>query len=255
LTSPLKGGTLGTRHRSVRETTVDTLKSDDLKLKRREGGASHGRRFTVWIALAATLVAAVAIAIVAWPEASPEPSNPTSGILTPEQKREFYEATIESRWAEIKETFPSAVRPTETLVRFVARDDYGTVIVNCLADRNQDAIVLGGGSDYRLDVAQGEQSAAIAEFACISQYPLDPSEPRLSDYATKRLYQYLVEELVPCLEREGYEISEPPTLEEFGSGLQGDTPWSPYRDVEETDAARFAEVRSACPPLPDDLAL
>jgi hypothetical protein len=116
--------------------------------------------------------------------------------------------------------------------RYISPEEYAAVMVPCLTEQGIPAHALpDGGVGYgEIPMEQGTlQREAL--YRCSVRFPTHPlfSEP-LDDDQLRRLYGYLVGDLTACLEREGYTVPPPPTVETFiasYSGVSGGV-WSPY---------------------------
>jgi hypothetical protein len=125
-------------------------------------------------------------------------------------------------------------------VRFLNPDEYATVNVDCLAAQGFTATVtFDGGIDF--GDYPGEQTPALLEatFRCAVQYPVHPkySQPHTEEQI-RVMYEYYKDELVPCLNREGYSVppTDVPTWETFlASYSSKDGGWVPYSVVTERE--------------------
>lgn len=69
--------------------------------------------------------------------------------------------------------------------------------------------------------------------------------------AARVIYDYYVEELVPCLAANGYQVGEVPTWEEFWDDAAGLELWDPYSELRpEASWQRQQELFKECPPNP-----
>ena len=91
----------------------------------------------------------------------------------------------------------------------------------------------------------------IARYVCDAKYPVDPSltQPP-TDAELDYLYNYFVDVLNPCLEREGIEVIEPPSRQAFKDSLLSPDSWSPYVDVDIRGQDEWTRLNRACPQSP-----
>jgi hypothetical protein len=122
-----------------------------------------------------------------------------------------------------------------SFVRFVKPDERSTVYQECMARQGWAvAIEFDGGISYGDYPADQTPALLEADFRCWVQYPLNP---RYAQPPTERqahvVYDYFVRELVPCLEREGYDVDRTaiPTVETFMATFQQNGSWLPYDTV------------------------
>lgn len=64
----------------------------------------------------------------------------------------------------------------------------------------------------------------------------------------ERLYRYQIDVVVPCLEAQGYTVSEPPSFEVYAESIGTAEVWSPFTEVAASieDGAIIAELSDAC---------
>lgn len=223
-------------------------------LRRRTIAAAHAsdRRRTRrhrWVAGLSLMGVAALItggAIVLTPPPGPPP-------LSRAESMALYRAGIEDEWMHLSAKYPDATRPDVDLVRFVGRDDYDAVTLDCLREQGVDARRDGYG--VSTTVPKGaEMRYEVAWFACDVQYPLDPSVTQAyTDAELRYIYQYFVGPLSSCLIDRGYAVPDPPAFADFVDTWWTADSWSPYRDLAERNAEAFEATRAACPPMPTDL--
>lgn len=86
------------------------------------------------------------------------------------------------------------------------------------------------------------------------KYPLDPQYTQpLTDERLAIVYDYFVEELVPCLEAEGYPIPDPPSKAQFIDTYFSTENWHPFALA--FGASRYSQeeyyrVYALCPQWP-----
>jgi hypothetical protein len=136
-----------------------------------------------------------------------------------------------------------------TFIRFIDANDYGRVHAECVREHGFDASETFDGGVIFGDVAQ-DQALALAEahYRCEAAYPVHPRHFSTvpTDEDLRRAYDYLVDELMPCLIAEGYEVGPPPTWEVFrDSPLEGR--WHPYHFFDPQSEAEWQRVNETCP--------
>lgn len=94
-------------------------------------------------------------------------------------------------------------------------------------------------------------SFALSRFICQSMYPTDPKYNRpFSDHQLRVLYAYRVNELKPCLEELGHEISDPPSEQGFIEKYARTGGWDPMLDL---GPGKLADADKVCIQLPQKL--
>jgi hypothetical protein len=144
--------------------------------------------------------------------------------------------------------------------RYISPDEYAIVMVPCLNELGIPASTLPDGGvgfgDIPADQALAQKEAM---YRCEVRYPTHPRflEP-LDDGQLRRLYAYFVDELVHCLEAEGYVVDPPPTMETFVASYSDpeSEAWTPYPvgdpQLEDTDEwYRLNQICPQTPPLED----
>ena len=125
--------------------------------------------------------------------------------------------------------------PQVAVVRWIYPEEVGTVHVACLREAGYKAESTGDGRGLSADFGSLSQQGAfnLARYRCNAMYPIDPrtDSSRLTDAQRSVVYEYIVESLVPCLERIGANPADPPTLAVF---LANATSWE-YPDPGSAD--------------------
>jgi len=116
----------------------------------------------------------------------------------------------------------------------------------------------GGGIRYDPGVPEAQSDALDdANYACESQYPLDPQYfTDLDEEQDGLLYDYWDQYFVPCMEAHGHSISreKQPSRESFVATI-GTAEYAGWWPTETFDVLPFDEkeaVGDACPPYPPD---
>lgn len=90
-------------------------------------------------------------------------------------------------------------------------------------------------------------------YLCEARFPVDPAEFQvLTPHEIDSIYQYYVNELVPCLTREaGAEFTEIPTMQQFQENWEtGRNVWTPYLQVPEGNQEEWFRLNAECPQKP-----
>jgi hypothetical protein len=184
----------------------------------------------------------------------PSPSPEVSiKALTSAEKTQLQAKYLADRWRELTLQFPDATKPDSVLVRYVTLSEWPQAYATCVtalgfpAQVSEDGGVTGGASKE-----QG-QAAAVAQYTCDAEYPLDPrfNQP-LNNSQLDYLYSYFVDKLSPCLKKAGYSIRSAPSLQTFRDEYATAKSWSPYADVNAGGDA-WAKINKRCPQNPSGL--
>lgn len=140
-------------------------------------------------------------------------------------------------------------RPEVDLIREVDDDEWLAVHVECMTDMGFPT-TLDGSEAVRWDIPAGQTDAfALAEYTCSAQYPrlMIYQQPYSTDQLTL-MYDWMIEETIPCLAAEGYQVTDVVSLETFIAGYspQGGF-WTP--DVGVTGGVPIA-VQGMCSHMP-----
>lgn len=139
--------------------------------------------------------------------------------------------------------------PKTTPIRVITASEYETVMQACLSDKGFEVkLPAGGGFDIQLPNDQ-VPAFRLAHYECEGMFPVHELYRReAGPEEQRREYQWLTTVLVPCLNDEGIDINEPPTLESFQSAYDRPTRWHPVNELlESLGAARVGELSQTCP--------
>jgi hypothetical protein len=154
----------------------------------------------------------------------------------------------EQNVAQLLAEYPDADVPTVQPIRVVTLLEWPEVFAQCVTDEGFPASAAAdGGVDFEAIPAEQADASALATFVCRERYPVDPSE--FEDPDLSGLYDYYTQELVPCLEAEGYEIPSPPSEQTFIDSYWT-AAWIPYNFVEVTSDEEWTRLNAACPQHP-----
>jgi hypothetical protein len=153
--------------------------------------------------------------------------------------------------ASFLERFPTETPPKAQFVRAVEPSEWSTQIAACMSDAGFTSRPDGQSVLTNEIPAEQELAHARATFRCRVAYPIDPRfrQAYTADEA-EFLYDYLVTELVPCLEDEGQPNRDIPSFETFLDRLANGDEWTPYESVAPTSDAVFTELLKTCPQKP-----
>jgi hypothetical protein len=138
--------------------------------------------------------------------------------------------------------------------RYISPEEYAAVMVPCLTEQGIPAHPLpDGGVGYGDWPEEQWLLQAEAAYRCNVRFPIDPMfEEPLNENQLRRLYSYLVDELTPCLEDEGYATTTPPTVDVFIGSYPTGHAWSPLpaNDPGLHDEEEWYRLNVACPQSP-----
>lgn len=207
----------------------------------------------IWLRAAVTAICGTLVlgGCAATPPAAPDASSPprTGDVID----------QVDAYWDYVSSRVPTAERPDVDRVRFVDPIEWPTVQAECMhAAGFPDTAVSPDGGLSPGALAPGQEDAyLLARYVCVAQHPIDPkySVP-LTEQQIQAVYRYYVDDLIPCLEREGYTVPAPPSVEVFIETF-GTSQWMPYAKVFGTDPSipisEYYRVSAACPQWPSDL--
>lgn len=149
--------------------------------------------------------------------------------------------------------------PHTKMIRLVSADEQLAVLKDCLAEAGfQVTVTFDGGLEPPRDLPSSQVVAyQRAEYVCYAEYPVDPSTfpPPLNETEIEILYDYYVNDLMPCLEDHGYDVPSPPPMDAFKDEFAtGQDLWFPYDSVPAfslTDE-KWEEINRDCPQAPSD---
>ncbi len=145
--------------------------------------------------------------------------------------------------------------PTDAeFIRFIERDEFGPVHAECLreqgfeAESTPDGLAVGGPG-----VPDDQHDAHWqATYRCRIAYPVHPRfRVPMTDAQVRVIYDYFVDELVGCLEGEGYEVAPAPSWEAFlAQWRSADPHWDPHDSVRAPNEQEHIRIREECPQRP-----
>lgn len=191
------------------------------------------------------------------------PSAATQAPVPGLEPTASYLAQMDNLWKTmVASTYPDAARPQTRIVRYIAPDEWGPAMADCLTELGFPTELLPDGGVRSDEVAPEQREALqVASFTCAATYPVEEIyRTPLNEGQLNRLYDYLVGELTACLQARGFDVdaTSAPTRQTFVESYgQPDSPasWSPYSAVEAADPSEqeWYDIQKACPQSPADL--
>lgn len=125
------------------------------------------------------------------------------------------EQSLDASWQEFSARYPGIERPDVAVEKVMDAEGYPAQLVDCVHEAGFPEVTLDpdGGIAY-----EGSQLPAydLALYTCSARFPVDPKYTQpLDDEQLSKLYDYYTQELVPCIESEGYTAPEAPTRQYF----------------------------------------
>ena len=137
----------------------------------------------------------------------------------------------DAAWATVTDRYPDAKRPEAKFVRAFTVDQRLPVIVGCLAELGFETAISreGGGYEFLNPIPEKTE---LAQYVCNVRFPVNKGEVKIaSELTLSDMYDYFVNELTPCLEREGFTISAPTSKAEFVETWPHQS-FNPYFDID-----------------------
>ncbi len=201
-------------------------------------------------AIGFSLLGVLALAGCASPSMQPSvtPTAP-AGSLDGDMERD----QAEEYWEFVVSMYPDATRPEAERVRFISPDEWAQVQVDCLNGEGFRAEASSDGGlapSAQIPEAQME-GYAIARYICTVKYPFDPKYlAPISPEQIDLVYDYYVDTLIPCLEREGYPVDDPPSRALFRDTYETEDRWMPYEVLLGSSQSEWDRVGGICPQMP-----
>lgn len=170
-------------------------------------------------------------------------SDTTSG--TPAGEANTDTISVEDQQAQLADMFGVADPPPVEVVRLVTPEENETLVESCLTEQ-------GYSSTTMMEVgipAEQTEAFSLARYICTARYPIDPAYTRTwSEDQVGIQYDWTVEQVIPCLAREGYTVSEPPSREVFIANWFTD-PFYPFAQLagESLSNEEWNALNDACP--------
>ncbi|MGA7096543.1 MAG: hypothetical protein WB245_03140 [Acidimicrobiia bacterium] len=210
---------------------------------------SLGRRGTV--ASLTAVVFLVAVLLVACTDAGSggEATSTTRGVDEPSATTTTTTTETTTSTAPVEVT----VTTTEDFVRFIHPDEWTLVRSQCMIDKGWPVTTTPDGGISYTHIGEDQQPEMQADDElCGRMFPVDPKyrQPLTVEQLTF-LYDWFVNESIPCLEAEGYTNFDPPSLDVFIDTYDTEG-WSPYRDLntDQLGPGAWYALQEACPQGP-----
>lgn len=209
----------------------------------------------VVITLAATQLPSLAPSMGSGPDPTQEHSPPPSLDEAPGQA---LAPPDEAALRELAERYMLDDPPQDVeFERYISPEEYAAVMVPCLTEQGIPARTLPDGGVGFDDIPEEQWlMQREAMYRCSVRFPTHPmfDEP-LNEDQLRRLYDYLVGDLTPCLEDEGYAATTPPpTVDVFIASYYDSAagPWSPWpvSDPRLQEMAEWDRLSVVCPQSP-----
>lgn len=222
-------------------------------------------------ALAGTIVVLASVVLAGCTADAPEPSPArtagTSGAVSvppgpgPEPTASYLEE-LDGWWEMVLSMHPEAERPETRIIRYISPEEWGSAIAACMTDQGFPTNENGDGGVRPAPVPVAQREAlSVAQFVCLASYPVeDKYRIPLSEAQLSRLYDYLVGDLVSCLQERGFDVdaSRAPSKQTFIESYNkpgAPAQWSPYEVVVNSNLSEqeWDDTQKACPQSPGDL--
>jgi hypothetical protein len=204
-----------------------------------------------------SVLAAISLAACAAP--TPEATSPSSVATSPAEGSGSVADQLDAYWDYVSGRVNGADRPDVELVRLVDPYEWPQVQAECMHGEGfpDVAILPDGGLQPGLSDEAQESAYLLSRYVCTAKYPIDPKYAApLTAEQIGAVYDYYLDDLVPCLEDNGYSVPEPPSREVFEENFAGER-WSPYAEVFGADPSipidEYYRVSAECPQWPTDL--
>ncbi|WP_395641000.1 hypothetical protein [Pseudolysinimonas sp.] len=222
------------------------------------------KKSTLRVAMAGAFVASVlslaGCSLVG--DVAPSPTPPSSDDGTPDLANmtsdELAQWQLDSYWEMVASQHPGAIRPEIEVVRYIDLPESATVLAGCMVDSGWPDVraTPDNGVESGTIPAGQEEAYDLAMYVCHASYPLDLKYIRpLTEEQKSALYAYLRDELAPCLEAEGFNVSDAPSEQAFLESYDETGGWDIYASVVSAGLSQEAwyEINEVCPQVPSDL--
>jgi hypothetical protein len=204
-----------------------------------------------WTKTSFELAAAIAMASLLFTGCSAVPAD-SANPVAPTADSET-QSILDSHWERVLMVSPEAKRPDIAIIQFVDPEDYYTVIENCMHEAGWPDVAATADGGLESGGISGDQTSVyyLAIYTCYSQFPEKPSDAEpLTDARLGELYDYLANELQPCLEAEGYDTPAAPSRDKFVETYATTGGWNMYENVALEDQSEWDALNERCPQIP-----
>jgi hypothetical protein len=148
--------------------------------------------------------------------------------------------------------YPDANLPPVEITKMVSPKQQNELIVDCMTEGGWDATLSSDdGVEFGAVAPAQEEALLVKLYECQSSYPIDSKwlDP-LSRSELRRLYDYYVDELAPCVAERGIDVPVAPSFETFAESYKGNEQWHPYANVRNVPREDLDKLLSDCPQTP-----
>lgn len=142
--------------------------------------------------------------------------------------------------------------PEVERIRFITEEEFPTVQAQCLTEAGFPTTADEETGSHETRTVEGQEEAfALASYICNLQYPNDlRSAQAFTRTQLRVIHAYYRDQLIPCLQSRGLEISTLPSEETYVEGTaSGTNPWTPY-DALPAGTPDSDAMNKECPPMP-----
>lgn len=178
--------------------------------------------------------------------------------LTAAERSQIRIGFANSEWASVSVKFPEATRPPLTVLRTIDDHDWPEAVASCLRGSGFNVVAGADGYKYLGRPDQTPISFAIANYACLVDYPkISDLVPFLGRDQIDALYLYYVASVRPCLLAAGVPSAAPPTRFAFVTSVFTRESWHPLQRAwtAKLPASQMRYVEQLCRPVPQWLDL
>lgn len=135
------------------------------------------------------------------------------------------------------------------LVREVSNEEYEAAQIACMTEAGWPP--TGQGLSFGAPPEQAE-TLGLALYTCMAQYPTRLAYLQPYDRAQLDLiYDWVLEETVPCYAEQGYDVTDVPTRDAFaGDYFATRTFWTPTRGLGNLGPQASIQLEETCPRMP-----
>jgi hypothetical protein len=147
------------------------------------------------------------------------------------------------------------------IIRWVTPEQANQAYGDCMKSQGLDVVIdPSDGPLGSVDVKSvpGQEAAQNhADWVCESEYPTMPDRDHgKTSEKTKRVYfDYYVNELLPCLAKQGYSIRDVPSFQVFADEYNTSKNWNPYATLLKqypSSGPSVGALQALCPQRPND---
>jgi hypothetical protein len=180
----------------------------------------------------------------------------TSGESTTaagESDSEYLQQEIDAAWQSYVNIWgPDEPRPTVAIERIIEQTDWSTVMTECIRGEGFPEVTATADGNFGYEgPASQTQAYDLAVYVCTARFPIDGKYYRPLDAAgLQKLYEFYVNDQSSCLEANGYQVADPPSLSQFVDTVGTPQGWAPYLSVSYSTQEEWERIVAACPQMP-----